>query len=59
MLDAKVKKISKKKKLKLAAIRQQNQSFVSRLIKRVQQIIYNAQALDSTTAEEVASQPEP
>jgi hypothetical protein len=57
LLDAKLKKISKKKKLNLAAIRRRNQ--FSRLIQRVQQIIYNPQALDSMTAQEVASQPQP
>jgi hypothetical protein len=59
LLDAKIKKISKKKKLKLAAIRRQNQRFVSRLIQRAQQLIYNPQAPDLTTAQEVASQPQP
>jgi hypothetical protein len=59
LLDAKLKKISKKKKLKLAAIRRQNQRFVSRLIQMVQQLIYNPQAPDSTTVQEVASQPQP
>jgi hypothetical protein len=39
LLDAKLKRISKKKKLKFVTIRRQNQRFVSRLIQRVQQII--------------------
>ena len=52
------KRLSKKKKLKLAAVRRTNQRYVERLVQKVQSIIYKVPA-SVNDAQCAASQPLP